>query len=178
MTELQADVLIVGGGPAGLSVAARLPDGVSSILVHQDAEIGRPVRTSGGTWVSDMRALGVPDDLYVTMNTLEFRSDNVVATHAMKSQTLAVLDITGLYQWLGRAAVANGCDVHVGTKMLACVTGRVTSRRSALLIGPRSVCARAMSLMPLVMRMQLLRLSGWRTPRSALVLALNTNTRC
>lgn len=121
MTELQADVLIVGGGPAGLSVAARLPDGVSSILVHQDAEIGRPVRTSGGTWVSDMRALGVPDDLYVTMNTLEFRSDNVVATHAMKSQTLAVLDITGLYQWLGRAAVANGCDVHVGTKMLACV---------------------------------------------------------
>lgn len=120
MKTLDTDVLIVGGGPAGLSVAARLPKGVSAVLVHQDAEIGRPVRTSGGTWVSDMQALGVPDDLYVTMNTLEFRSDTVVATHHLKTQTLAVLDITGLYQWLGDAAVANGCDVHVGTKMLTC----------------------------------------------------------
>lgn len=137
MDTLHCDVLIVGGGPAGLSVAARLPAGVSAILVHQDAEIGRPVRTSGGTWVSDMRALGVPDDLYVTMNTLEFCSDNATCAHPMKSDTLAVLDVTALYQWLGDAAVANGCDVRTGTKMLDCVRDG-DGYRATIRLGDRS----------------------------------------
>ncbi|MDC1320213.1 FAD-dependent monooxygenase [bacterium] len=54
---LECEVLIVGGGPAGLSVAATLPDHVSTIIVHQDAEIGKPVRTSGGCWLDDVEPL-------------------------------------------------------------------------------------------------------------------------
>jgi digeranylgeranylglycerophospholipid reductase len=57
--SLSCDVLIVGGGPAGLSVAAALPDDVSSVIVHQDQEIGRPVRTSGGSWLKDVERLGI-----------------------------------------------------------------------------------------------------------------------
>ena len=68
---LECDVLIVGGGPAGLSVASYLGDQFSSILVHQDAEIGKPVRTSGGTWVRDMKRLGIPENLYQPIDTLD-----------------------------------------------------------------------------------------------------------
>ena len=31
---LSCDVLIVGGGPAGLSVASTLPDDVKTVIVH------------------------------------------------------------------------------------------------------------------------------------------------
>ncbi len=61
---LECDVLIVGGGPAGLSVAAALPDHISSIIVHQDAEIGQPFRTSGGCWLADAERLGIPESYY------------------------------------------------------------------------------------------------------------------
>ena len=40
-------VLIVGGGPAGLTIARWI--GKGAIVVHKDAEIGLPVRTSGGS---------------------------------------------------------------------------------------------------------------------------------
>ena len=46
--RIETEVLIVGGGPAGLSLASTLPEGMSAILVHQDRQVGEPVRTSGG----------------------------------------------------------------------------------------------------------------------------------
>lgn len=54
---LTCDVLIVGAGPAGLSVAAALPDDIPTVIVHQDREIGLPIRTSGGCWMKDVTRL-------------------------------------------------------------------------------------------------------------------------
>src|SRR5260370_1011591 len=61
----ECDVLIAGGGPAGLAAAeaaARL--GVHTILLERQNEIGYPVHTSGGSWISDMKALAIPENLY------------------------------------------------------------------------------------------------------------------
>ena len=45
---MQADVLIVGGGPAGAAVAKGLSkNGFSVIIVEEHREIGRPVQCSG-----------------------------------------------------------------------------------------------------------------------------------
>jgi len=59
------DVLIVGGGPAGLAAAeAAANRGASVLVLERQNEIGYPVHTSGGSWVSDMQALGIPQHLY------------------------------------------------------------------------------------------------------------------
>ena len=53
------DVLIVGGGPAGLAAAeAAASQGARTLLLERQHEIGYPVHTSGGSWISDMQALG------------------------------------------------------------------------------------------------------------------------
>ena len=65
---LECEVLIVGRGPAGLSVAATLPNYIATIIVHQDAEIGKPVRTSGGCWLDDVERLGIPSEFYQVMH--------------------------------------------------------------------------------------------------------------
>ena len=99
---LKCDVLIVGGGPAGLSVAAALPDNVSSIVVHQDAEIGKPVRTSGGCWLADVKQLGIPPDFYQIIDQLDIYADTQEAHFKIDNDKLVVLNFTDLYQWLAR----------------------------------------------------------------------------
>ncbi|WP_417249783.1 NAD(P)/FAD-dependent oxidoreductase [Celeribacter sp.] len=112
------DVLIVGGGPAGLATAQTLAPHARVLVVHQDREIGRPVRTSGGTFVDDMEALGVPPHLYNTINTLDIRSDNARSLHHLTRRKLAVLDITATYQWLADDARAAGATILTGTKFI------------------------------------------------------------
>lgn len=118
MTQIDVDVLIVGGGPAGLATAAALPQSAKVLVVHQDREIGKPVRTSGGSWIKDLQALGVPPDLYHPISEIEFRSDNERALHKLSRHRMAVLDVTGLYQWLSEAAEWRGCDIRTGVKFL------------------------------------------------------------
>ncbi|MCT4557209.1 MAG: NAD(P)/FAD-dependent oxidoreductase [Pelagimonas sp.] len=130
---MECDVLIVGGGPAGLSVAQALPSGVSSIVVHQDREIGLPVRTSGGTWQRDMQALGVPEHLYHIIDKIQFLSDHAEVERDLSDWKMAVLDVTGLYKWIGAQAQENGAQILTGTKFLTaehCTGGQICTARS------------------------------------------------
>ena len=55
------DTVIVGGGPAGLALAEPLAlAGMSVLVCERNAQIGVPVRTSGGSWPRDLRELGCP----------------------------------------------------------------------------------------------------------------------
>lgn len=118
MTPIDIDVLIVGGGPAGLATAASLPQSAKVLLVHQDRDIGKPVRTSGGSWIKDLRDLGVPPDLYHPISEIEFRSDNEQCQHKLARHMMAVLDVTGLYTWLAEAAEWRGTEILTGVKFL------------------------------------------------------------
>lgn len=113
---LECDVLIVGGGPAGLSVAGALPEDVSAIVVHQDKEIGKPVRTSGGSWLSDMQRLNIPQSLFQIIDTLDIFSDNQKTHLSFQEDRPVVLDVTGLYQWLGAKAESRGIQIFCDTK--------------------------------------------------------------
>jgi len=118
--NLSCDVLIVGGGPAGLSVASRLAQSHSCIVVHQDTEIGKPVRTSGGTWLRDMTALGIPAHLYQVIDQLDFFSDTQEARFTVNDDKMAVMDVTGVYQYLASELSPQNSQMLLGTKFLSC----------------------------------------------------------
>jgi digeranylgeranylglycerophospholipid reductase len=119
LSDLFCDVLIVGGGPAGLSVASRLGPDYSCIVVHQDLEIGKPVRTSGGTWLRDMQALGIPAHLYQVIDQLDFFSDTEEARFAVHKDKMAVMDVTGVYQHLASEMSEQNSELMLGTKFTA-----------------------------------------------------------
>ena len=115
--SVSCDVLIVGGGPAGLSVAAGLPDYVSSVVVHQDAEIGKPVRTSGGSFLKDVQALGIPDHLYRVMKRVEVFSDNEIARFETRVNPPVILDVTGTYRYLAGLSDHKNRQLFLETKL-------------------------------------------------------------
>ncbi len=112
------DVLIVGGGPAGLSVASSLASDINSIVVHQDLEVGKPVRTSGGSFLSDMHALSIPEKYYQLIDKLDFYSDNSKAFFDIKTEKMVILDITGLYQYLASLSKDKPSELLLSTKFI------------------------------------------------------------
>jgi len=115
------DVLIVGGGPSGLSVASSLANDISTIVVHQDMEIGKPVRTSGGSFLRDMKRLAIPERYYQIIDKLDYFSDNAVAEFDVITDKMVVLDITGLYQYLASLSASKNSEILLGTKYLKTV---------------------------------------------------------
>ena len=116
---LTCDVLIVGGGPAGLSVASTLPDDVRTVLVHQDHEIGLPVRTSGGCWMQDVERLGIPADMYIRINTSEAFADDAQTRIPMGDAVPVILDTPKLYKWLAQQSDQKDRTLLLGTKFLS-----------------------------------------------------------
>ena len=56
MEELNFDVVVVGGGPAGSSAAhMAAKNGCTVALIEKEKEIAQTVRTSGVTWISDIK---------------------------------------------------------------------------------------------------------------------------
>jgi len=77
-----------------LSVAATLPNYIATITVHQDAEIGKPVRTSVGCWLDDVESIRIPPEFYQVMDQLDVYSDKKEAHFQVKDDKLVVLNIT------------------------------------------------------------------------------------
>src|SRR6266704_4588245 len=108
------DVLIVGGGPAGLAAGeAAAKQGVRTLILERQHEIGYPIHTSGGSWVSDMQALHIPTHLYHPINKVVFLSPQREVPLHYNPAVACVVDVRGLYQHLASRAIAAGAVLRV-----------------------------------------------------------------
>src|SRR5262249_61774220 len=109
------NVLIVGGGPAGLAAAeVAAKQGVQTLVLERQNEIGYPIHTSGGSWVKDMKAIGVPEHLYHPVAKVIFLSPQREVILHYNPAVACVVDVRGLYQHLAERAVAAVGDLAQG----------------------------------------------------------------
>jgi len=114
----RVDILVVGGGPAGLATARAAAKAGSVLVVHRDAAIGYPVRTSGGSWLADVQRLGLPPECYKVINHLLMAGPAQRAEFAFACDKLVVLDVTATYRYLASAAQEAGARIACGTTFL------------------------------------------------------------
>jgi digeranylgeranylglycerophospholipid reductase len=114
------DVVVIGAGPAGLCAGISAATAGGSVLViDRRSEIGSPVRTSGGSWISEMKELGVPDSLYHPIDRVTFRSTNEEASFLSSPPQHCVLNVRGLYQYLAETALNQGAEIALRTRAIA-----------------------------------------------------------
>ena len=118
MDELNFDVVVVGGGPAGSSAARMaVENGCTVALVEKEKEIAETVRTSGVTWISDIKKFGIPEDCYNPIRKFSFCSPKNSVTISDNIAKAAVLDVRKTYRFLANRAQLSGVKIFTSTNV-------------------------------------------------------------
>jgi digeranylgeranylglycerophospholipid reductase len=142
MSALEIDVLVVGGGPAGLYAAECLASrGISTLVCEEHARIGAPVHCTGILASESFDALGLPHDATLnTLTTAQFVSPSGLRIpYSTPTPLAAVIDRVAFDRALARRAEAAGAEVRVGTRISAVETGPASVRA---LVGETWISAR------------------------------------
>lgn len=116
--QFNHDLVIVGGGPAGSSAAfAAAKRGISVALLEKEESIAETVRTSGVTWIQNMKEFGIPNDCFNPIKNFSFCSPNNEVTISDTVPRAAVLDVRKTYRWLAEQAEKEGVEIFVKTNI-------------------------------------------------------------
>jgi digeranylgeranylglycerophospholipid reductase len=132
--EEKCDIVVVGGGPAGLSAAyAAAYSGAKVVLFEKDEAIAHSVRTSGVTWISEMERLGIPSKYYNPIQNYRFvsPSNDVLITGSVSKS--CVLDVRTTYQYLAFLAIKAGVQIRLKSNVINVIKegGKVTGIRAS-----------------------------------------------
>ena len=130
--DTDLDVLVAGGGPAGLVAARVVAEAGRTVTVFErEAEIGTPVHTSGGLSIDVMRRFAIPAELYHPVSRLRLSSPNENAVVDFAEPVGCIIDVRGVYQHLAREAQRAGARIETGTAVVAPILedGTVTGCR-------------------------------------------------
>ena len=116
--EHHYDIVIVGGGPAGSSSAYQAAkNGMKVALLEKENAIAETVRTSGVTWIKNIKEYEIPEDCFNPITNYSFCSPNNEVTISDSIPQAAVLDVRKTYRWLAKQAEDLGVDVFVKTNV-------------------------------------------------------------
>jgi len=118
LEELNFDVVVVGGGPAGSSAAhMAAKNGCTVALIEKEKEIAETVRTSGVTWISDIKKFGIPEDCYNPIKKFSFCSPKNSVKISGEIAKAAVLDVRKTYRFLANRAKTSGSELFTSTNV-------------------------------------------------------------
>jgi digeranylgeranylglycerophospholipid reductase len=116
--EFHYDIVIVGAGPAGSSAAfSSASKGIKVALLEKEDSVAETVRTSGVTWIQNIKEYKIPEDCYNPIKNYSFCSPNNEVTISDTVPQAAVLDVRKTYRWLAQQAENQGADIFVKTNV-------------------------------------------------------------
>jgi len=144
MTDL--DVLVVGGGPAGLYAGERLARrGLSTLVCEEHTLVGDPVHCTGVLATESFDVLGLPRDATLNaLTTAQFVSPSgITISYTTPTPLASVIDRGAFDRTLAARAQAAGADVRTATRATLVETGPAAVRAQ---VGDEWVSARLLIL--------------------------------
>ncbi|MGQ9597314.1 MAG: geranylgeranyl reductase family protein [Thermoproteota archaeon] len=145
------DVLIVGGGPSGLSTGSVISQkGFKTIVLEEHNEIGRPEQCTG---LVSLKIGDIPQNLILNkIDTARFRFEE--RWFEVTSKEMLVIDRVGYDKHLAEKALESGIEIRFGERALGFDEGSVLTSRgnryfSNIIVGadgPNSIIAKLSGL--------------------------------